>query len=238
MNNPPHELSGRIRRRRGLGARLAVAGLGLALAACASTADAKLHLGGIHLGPFGKHAGKGVDYRRWDAYLGAQSSQFSSFDQINTSNVGKLAVAWTYETGAGSPDHFQPLVVDGVMYIMAHGNTLVALDPATGKELWRKAYEGRSSSRGMNYWQSADGKDRRLLFLNNGMLTAVSAANGDPIPSFGQGGKVDLRVGLEGDISKIRALQTDNPGQVFRDLIILSLPAGAYDFASPPAGRG
>ena len=236
MNNPPHELSGRIRRRRGLGARLAAAGLGLALAACASTAYAgRLHLGNFHLGPVGKHAGKGVDYRRWDSYLGAESSQYSAFDQINTSNVGKLTVAWTFETGPGPADHFQPVLANGVMYIMAHGNTLVALDPATGKQLWSKAFAGRSSSRGMNYWQSADGKDRRLLFLNNGNLTAVSADTGDMIATFGKGGQVDLRVGLEGDISKIRPLQTDNPGQVYKNLVIISLPAGGADFASSPA---
>ena len=172
------------------------ASLGLSLAAGANAAP----------------VGKGVDYRRWDSYLGAESSQYSSFDQINRSNVAKLKVAWTFETGPGSPDHFQPLVVHGVMYIIAHANTLVALDPATGKELWRKPLQGRAGTRGMNYWESADGKDRRLLFVNNGMLTAVSAETGDPVAGFGDGGKVDLRDGLKGDVSKIRPLQTDNPG--------------------------
>ena len=195
------------------------AGLSLALVAGASAAP----------------LGKSIDYRRWDSYLGAESSQYSSFDQINLSNVSKLKVAWTFETGPGSPDHFQPLVVNGVMYIIVHGNALVALDPATGKQLWRKPLDGRAGTRGMNYWQSEDGKDRRLFFVNNGALTAVSAETGDPIPTFGDGGKVDLRVGLAGDISKVRPLQTDNPGQVYKNLIIMSLPAGAYDFASAPA---
>ncbi len=52
----------------------------------------------------------------------------------------------------------------------------------------------------MNYWQSKDGNDKRLLFMMNGSLTAVSADNGEKIASFGEnGGVVDLRNGLAGD---------------------------------------
>ncbi len=193
-----------------------MAGLCLALAACAS-------------------AGKGPDYRRWDGYLGTASSQFSGLDQINKANVSKLGVAWSYPTGAGAPYRFNPLVVNGVMYVMAQGDSLVALDAATGKELWRRPFKGRLGARGMNYWQSADGHDRRLLFINDGMLRAVSAETGAPIESFGAEGLVDLRVGLDGDISKIRPLQTDNPGRVYKNLIIISLPASSIDYASAPA---
>jgi quinoprotein glucose dehydrogenase len=114
-------------------------------------------------------------------------------------------------------------------------NKMVELDAATGKEVWNKPFEGQLGSRGMNYWQSADGHDRRLLFVNNGALRAVSADTGEEIDSFGTHGKVDLRVGLDGDISKVRPLQTDNPGRIFENLIIMSLPAGAYDYASAPA---
>ena len=219
MNNPPQTASARRRFLSVWASGLSAAGVAVALAAAA------------HAAPIGK----GIDYHKWESYLGPESSQFSAYDQINKSNVGKLQVAWTFETGPGSPDHFQPLVVKGVMYIMTHGNTLVALDAATGKELWRKPMQGRVGSRGMNYWQSEDGKDRRLLFLNNGMLRAVSADTGEFITSFGPEGGVDIRIGLANDISKMRPLQTDNPGQVYKNLIIMSLPAGAYDFASPPA---
>ena len=219
MNNPPHAPSG-PRRRPGLGARwLAAAGLSLALGACATTP------------PAGGHA----EFRQWDTYLGHESSQFSSLDQINTSNVAQLAVAWTFPAGDGPAPHFNPLVVNGVMYVRAADSALVALDAANGKELWRHQDQGRVGGRGMNYWQSEDGRDRRLLYLADGMLQEVNADTGQPITSFGAGGKVDLRVGLDGDISTVRPLQTDNPGRVFQNLIIMSLPAGAYDFASSPA---
>ena len=219
LNKPPRTSSGWLQSLRAAATALVAAGLGLAFAA------------GAHAAPLGKT----IDYRRWQSYLGSESSQYSSLDQINLSNVAKLGVAWSYPAGEGGPYHFNPLVVNGVMYVLAQGNALVALDAATGKELWRRPNQGRIGGRGMNYWQSRDGRDRRLLFLNDGMLRAVSAETGEPIPSFGDNGRVDLRVGLQGDISKIRPLQTDNPGRVYKNLIIISLPAGAYDFASPPA---
>ena len=179
---------------------------------------------------------KSFDYEQWDSYLGgAESSQFSSLDQINRGNVTKLQVAWTFEVGKGQPPHFNPLVVNGVMYLLTPESALVAIDAASGKELWRKPNQGRVGTRGMNYWQSEDGRDRRLLFMNDGMLRAVSAETGEPVASFGQGGTVDLRKGLEGDISTVRPLQTDNPGRIYKNLIIMSLPAGAYEFASSPA---
>ena len=218
MHNPPHTASGWRRCFRAAAGGLAAGGLCLSLATVASAAP----------------AASGPDYAHWESYLGKQSSQFSSLDQINRSNVDKLAVAWTFPSGTGAP-YFNPLVVKGVMYVVANGNAIVALDAATGKELWRRPNQGRISGRGMNYWQSEDGRDRRLIFLNNGMLRAISADTGEPITSFGGEAGIDLRVGLAGDISKMRPLQTDNPGRVYKNLIIVSLPAGAYDYAAPPA---
>ncbi|MDB5683540.1 MAG: pyrroloquinoline quinone-dependent dehydrogenase [Sphingomonas bacterium] len=176
------------------------------------------------------------DFVGWDSYLGGgDSSQFSSLDQINRANVTKLQVAWIYPAGTGTGgNRFNPLVVDGVMYVVAHDSAVVALDAATGKELWRRTNKGRVGARGMNFWKSADGRDRRLLFINDGMLRAISADTGEPIEAFGQAGKVDLRTGLQGDLTKIRPLQTDNPGRIFENLLIISLPAGAYDYASAP----
>jgi len=179
--------------------------------------------------------GATIDHVAWDSYLGGgDSSQYSALDQINRSNVGKLQPAWTYMAGKGQAPRFNPIVVDGILYLVAHNNALVALDAATGRELWRRPNEGRIGSRGINYWQSEDGTDRRLLFINDGMLRAVSADTGEPILSFGDNGRIDLRTGLDRDIAGVRPLQTDNPGRIFENLIIISLPAGAYDYASSP----
>ena len=179
---------------------------------------------------------KSFDYQAWDSYLGgAESAQYSALDQVNRSNVGQLTVAWTYTLPDGQPPRFNPIVIRNTMYLLAPDGALVALDAATGKQLWSHPNKGRVGTRGMNYWESADGKDRRLLFVNDGMLRAVSADTGEPIASFGDAGGVDLRTGLEGDLSGVHPLQTDNPGRIYKNLIIMSLPAGAYDFVSSPA---
>ena len=66
----------------------------------------------------------------------ADSAQYSALRQINRSNVHTLKVAWTYPTGDQAGYSFNPLVVDGVMYVLAKNNSIVALDATTGKEIW------------------------------------------------------------------------------------------------------
>jgi len=178
--------------------------------------------------------GSSFDFEGWDQNGGGvDSSQYSSIAQIDKTNVGQLKVAWTYPTGENYL--FNPLIVDGTMYVLAKGRSIVALDAATGKELWVHANQGAVGTRGLSYWHSADNKDRRLLYLNGGFLTEIDAATGNTIETFGEHGRVDLRVGLDGDLSAVRALQTNNPGRVFGDLIIMSLPAGGAGYASSPA---
>src|SRR2546421_10999481 len=72
----------------------------------------------------------------WKEYLGGpDSSHYSPLKQINTSNVNKIEVAWTYPAPDGN-SVFCPLVVDNIAYVAAKSGSLVALDAATGKELW------------------------------------------------------------------------------------------------------
>src|SRR5215470_16169527 len=174
-------------------------------------------------------------FNTWRAYLGgADSSQYSSLDQINKKNVAQLQVAWTYSPGDQRTYRFNPIVVDGVLYTLGKGLALVALDAATGKEMWIHENQGAVGDRGINYWESTDRKDRRLLYINGGFLTAVDAATGKTIETFGDNGRVDLRVGLNRDVTGVRPLQTGNPGRVFENLIIMSLPAGGANYISSP----
>jgi glucose dehydrogenase len=171
-------------------------------------------------------------YTTWAAYGGgAHSSQYSALSQINKNNVAQLEVAWTMPvTGAVI---FNPLIVDGVMYLTPRNNTIAAVDPATGKELWSKQQQGTIGARGMNYWESADRRDRRLLFLAGGHLTAINAATGDPIPTFGVNGRVDLRIAL--NRTGLNPLQTSNPGRIFENIMIVSLPAQGAQYDANPA---
>jgi glucose dehydrogenase len=175
-------------------------------------------------------------FTTWTEYLGgADSSQYSSLKQINKSNVKQREIAWTYPTGDTRNYLFNPIVVDGVMYVLAKNQSVVALDAATGKELWVHENVGGAGTRGMNYWESSDHSDRRLLYINAGFLTEIDARTGKTILSFGDNGRVDLRIGLDRDLSGIRPLHTNNPGRVFEDLVIIPLPAGGTAYDAIPA---
>src|SRR5438128_1474799 len=118
--------------------------------------------GGGQARPF--DSAQGRPYTTWTAYGGgAHSSQYSALNQINKSNVSQLQVVWTFPvTGTVI---FNPLVVDGVMYLQASGDTLVAVDAAAGKEFWRSQTRGMIGARGMTYWECRHRSDRGLLFL-------------------------------------------------------------------------
>jgi glucose dehydrogenase len=165
------------------------------------------------------------DHKTWSDYGGAaDSAQYSALSQINRSNVAKLEVAWTYPTGDNAKYAFNPLVVDGRIYVLAKGNSIVALDAATGHEIWVHPADPDTTlitSRGLNYWQSKDGSDRRLLYCSNHFLRAIDALTGKPISSFGQDGRVNLKEGLDRDPAKIKLVQSTTPGRVFEDLLIL-----------------
>ena len=174
-------------------------------------------------------------FKAWSQYLGgADSSQYSALDQINKSTVSQLDVVWRYPSGDSRSYRFNPIVVDGTMFVLARNNAIVALDARTGNEKWSHPNDGAVGDRGINYWESSDGSDRRLLYLNAGSLTAIDARTGAAIPSFGDQGRVDVRVGLDRDLSKIRRLQTNNPGRIYQDLFIVSLPAGGAGYVASP----
>jgi quinoprotein glucose dehydrogenase len=161
----------------------------------------------------------------WSDYGGAaDSAQYSALKQVDRRNVAQLKVAWTYPTEDGKHYAFNPLVIDGVMYVLAHDDAIVALNAATGREIWRHNAEPETkiiTDRGINYWESADRADRRLLFAANHMLQAIDARTGKTIDSFGIHGRVDLKEGLGRDPRSISLVQSTTPGRVFEDLLIL-----------------
>ena len=173
----------------------------------------------------------------WSDFAGGEdASQYSTLDQINRSNVKKLQIAWTYPTGDGNKYSFNPLLwMDNVMYVLAKNNSIVALDATTGKELWVHETDPKTTlitNRGINYWESKDGSDRRLLFACNNFLQAIDAKTGKIIRQFGDDGRVDLRQGLGRDPESLTLVQSTTPGRVFENLLILgSATNQEYDSA-------
>lgn len=164
-------------------------------------------------------------YKTWNDYGGsADSSQYSGLTQINRSNVSKLKIAWIYPTGDNNKYFFNPLVVDDMIYVLARNKSIVALEAATGKEFWVHPADPDTkiiTDRGINYWESKDRADRRLLFASNHFLQAIDARTGKSILSFGVNGRVDLKEGLGRDPKSVYLVQSTSPGRVFENLLIL-----------------
>ena len=159
------------------------------------------------------------------------SSNYSLSTQITKANVGQLEMAWFYPYAAPT---FSPVFANDVLYGLGrNASALIALDPATGKEIW--VHEGLNgiTSKGINYWESADGKDRRLIFAVDSFLQEIDARTGKTIPAFGENGIVDMRVGLpRAEGTSIRAMPA-SPGRIWRNIMIFGGQSGE-SIMTPP----
>ena len=167
-------------------------------------------------------------YREWNIVGGgSENLHYSALNEINRENVGRLEPAWRYDTGDsfdGSEMECQPIIVEGMLYATTPKLRVIALDAASGMLKWSfDPNEGRQSfgkrrNRGLTYW--ADGQDRRILVVSANWLYALSASTGQPVKSFGESGRIDLREGLGRDPHTVNITAT-SPGVAFRDLFIL-----------------
>ncbi len=169
--------------------------------------------------------------RSWGAYKAdAASTSYSAFNQINSDNVNKLQVAWTfYPDDAAGGSRFNgsqcnPIIVDGVMYTASARHRIYALDARTGRKIWGfdpfDGGPGGGSFRGVTYWEDSLGKDKRILFTGGDRLFAVNAGTGKVIPDFGDSGWVSMNVGIRDD-PKLISIKPTSPGIIYQDLIII-----------------
>ena len=88
-----------------------------------------------------KNAGSPQDAHpgEWLSYGRSQSeTRYSPLTQINTSNVNRLGLSWTYVVGPGGGNQeATPLVWNNTIYGITNWSVVFALDARTGKELWR-----------------------------------------------------------------------------------------------------
>lgn len=170
----------------------------------------------------------------WPFYGGQpQQDHYSSLAQINRDNVKDLKVAWTFDTGEKGSLECTPVVVGHVLYAYTPSLKVFALDAASGKLLWTfdSGDHDPDASRGVSYW--SDGKEARLFAGMRNRLYALDPATGKPIKSFGEGGFIDLRKGLNGDY-KLQSIGLTSPGIIYKDLIIV----GGRDPETHPAPHG
>ena len=176
-----------------------------------------------------------ADSKNWAMQAGDMYNQrYSKLKQINTTNVGKMQVAWTFSTGVLRGHEGSPLVIGDMMYLHSpFPNKVWAIDLNTQKIVWK--YEPKQDpavipqmccdtvNRGVAY---AEGKvilqqaDSNLVALDSKTGKVVwTVKNGDP---------------------KLGAVNTNAP-HIFKDKVITGISGGewgvrgflaAYDLAS------
>ncbi len=196
----------------------------------------------------------------WPVYGGdAGGSRYSPLSQIDKGNVAQLKVAWEIHTGDvsdgsdGRPkSEFEatPIVAGGTMFVTTPFNRVLALDPETGKEKWRfdpnidlhVRYSEGLVNRGVTYW-SAPGDaataachQRIFLATIDARLFALDAATGNACSDFGNGGQVDLKLGIA-NITRAGEYEETSAPAVIDDLVIVGSSIADNDRVDIPDGR-
>ena len=158
--------------------------------------------------------------------------RWSPVRDVNRANVSQLRMAWSWKTGEhaipAGPDQkparpglFQasPVVIHDTMYVSTPYAAVAALDARTGRELWKydpEVWRGGQPSNGTGFVHRGvatwtDGHARRVFINARWKLVALDAATGKPIPSFGDGGEVDLVRQLRRPVNKLHYTNTSPP---------------------------
>jgi len=163
-----------------------------------------------------------ADSKNWAMQAGDMYNQrYSRLNQINTGNVGKMQVAWTFSTGVLRGHEGSPLVINGMMYLTSpFPNKVFAIDLDTNKIVWK--YEPKQDpavipqmccdtvNRGVAY---AEGKV--VLQQADSMLVALDAKTGKVIWSTKNGDP------------KLGAVNTNAP-HIFKDKVITGISGGEW----------
>ncbi len=159
----------------------------------------------------------------WLVNGGADNIRYSQLAQITPENVGRLQLAWSYDSKdgfKGSEMQSNPIIVDGVLYATTPKLRVIALNAQTGRELWsfdpnlHEEGQRRYRHRGVTVFRD------RVFFTHRNFLWALDKSTGQPIQGFGDNGRVDLRQGLDRPAEGI-TISASSPGVVFEDLFIM-----------------
>ena len=170
----------------------------------------------------------------WSTYNGGVSGDhYSELKQITVSNAHLLKQAWRVDLSTKGGLQTNPLVVGSILYGYTPDLQVLALDGATGKQLWKfdPHIIGSQPSRGLTYW--SDGKEARLLAYVMNYLYELDPITGKPIAGFGENGRLDLRKDLDSDYNQNTVALT-TPGVLYKDLLIIGFRAPETN----PAPRG
>jgi len=176
----------------------------------------------------------------WATYAGdLRSTKYSPLGLIDRNNISSLRIAWRWS----SPDNelvshtpslhlnlFEgtPLLLEGVLYVSTNLHQIAAIDGATGHTRWvydpgvyRLGVPKRMGfvHRGVATWER--GSRRRIIVATgDAYLIALDAASGQPVPSFGENGRIDLIKDLSRPAERL-LYGVNSPPLVIGDVIVV-----------------
>lgn len=196
--------------------------------------------------------------REWPVYGGdAGGNRFSPLARITRDNVSRLVAAWRYHTGEPAIDlarqpslQVTPIVVDDIMYISTPLGKVMALEPATGREIWRydarvnpRGGYGDFANRGVATWVDSTLKPgapcrRRIYAVTvDARLISLDASSGYECVVFGVEGTIGLRDGLRIPPAFPSAYQVTSPPVVVNDLVVAGAAVADNSRPAPASGE-
>lgn len=179
----------------------------------------------------------------WAFYGGdAGGQRFSPAAQITPTNVAALQVAWTYSTGdlatkgaamKRAAMEVTPILAGGRLFLCSPFDEVSALDPETGRQLWRfdpkidtrVHYPNDFNCRGVAYWRAEPTAaaepcaERVFVATNDRRLIALDAATGKACAAFGKAGEVDVAAGVT--LSRPGAMQITSAPVITHGVIVV-----------------
>ncbi|MDB5690327.1 MAG: quinoprotein glucose dehydrogenase [Sphingomonas bacterium] len=139
-----------------------------------------------------------IEPGEWPRYTrDPAGTRFSPLAEINRGNVATLAQAWSFKVrpdGGGSiVSSATPIMVGGLLY-MPVGNAVVALDPETGRQVWRHPVTGGTVRRAVSYWPGDKRHGPRIFYSTGKTLVALNARTGMVDTAFGTDGQLAIGV--------------------------------------------
>lgn len=178
----------------------------------------------------------------WSYYGGdAGATRFSPLSRIKPSNAAGLKHAWTHRTG----DHSErpattiectPIIADGLLYLTSARLRVQALDPISGERKWDfdpfagvRSTRAPGVQRGLTWFE--DGKDKRIYAVIQNRVIALYAKTGEPIPTFGEKGTIDLNLHFDTEMKDFRYT---SPAVIHEDTLIVGGGGGEGPYPTGP----
>ena len=183
----------------------------------------------------------------WTVYSGStERTQYINSDIINKNNISRLEKTWEYSSNDNSESseiQTNSLIIDKKFFSVSPKLKLFSLDAKTGSENW--VFDPFSENfnffnndfnihvcRGITYYK--DNLDNSFIFYGVGSkLFKINTIDGKPDYKFGDGGYVDLHIGLGENSSSLYVSMT-SPGVIYKNMIIV----GSRVSEGNPAAKG